>query len=148
MRVENGEEEAITDYEKFIDEELQEVLPALIAKEIPEEPRAMPREIPRNAADLSEKIDRPARPSREPEEARPTEEEVISAKVKRISPRKPITVDVCDDTCPLLKEQKGELLAYFSGREEKRQYCRLPRSIDFSLLKYVYIYYIPCAYIL
>ncbi|XP_029171370.1 uncharacterized protein LOC114940790 [Nylanderia fulva] len=132
-RVENGEEEGATDYEKFIDEELQEFLPALIAKEIPEEPRAMPREISRNAADLYEKIDRP----RKPEEARRAKEEevMVSTKVKRIFSRK--SADVCDDTCPLIKEQKGELIFQ---KEEKRQYCRLPRSIDFSLPKNVYIY--------
>lgn len=75
----------------------------------------MRREISRNATGLYEKIDRPARPLREPEEQRAEEE--VSAKVKRIVSRKPVTADVCDETCPLVKEQKGEQLAYFQEEE-------------------------------
>lgn len=93
---------------------MQESLPAIIAKEIPEEPRAMRQEISKNA--VYEKIDRnnSARPSREPE--RRAREEV-PAKVKRIISRKPETADVCDETCPLIKEQKGKQLVYFQEEE-------------------------------
>lgn len=69
----------------------------------------MRQEIPRNA--VYEKIDRD-RPSGEPEERR---EEEVPAKVKRIVSRKPVTADVCDETCPLVKKQKGEL-AYFQEK--------------------------------
>lgn len=88
---------------------MQESLPAIIAKEIPKEPRATRQEISRNA--VYEKIDRDG-PSREPEERR-VEEEEAPAKVKRIVSRKP--ADVCDETCPLVKEQKGELV-YFQEK--------------------------------
>lgn len=90
---------------------MQEFLPAIIAKEIPKEPREMRQEIPRNA--VYEKIDRD-RPSREPEEQR---EEEVPTKVKRIVSRKP--AHVCDEMCPLIKEQKGEL-TYF--QEQKTLY--------------------------
>ncbi|CAL1683086.1 unnamed protein product [Lasius platythorax] len=129
-RVENGEdEEGITDYEKFIDEELQESLPAVIAKEIPEEPRAMRREISRNATGLYEKIDRPARPLREPEERRAEEE--VSAKVKRIVSRKPVTADVCDETCPLVKEQKERIMRKLKERQRVVDHYYLTKGFSY-----------------
>ncbi|EFN74885.1 hypothetical protein EAG_04107 [Camponotus floridanus] len=70
-------------------------------------------EIPRNA--VYEKIDRDI----EPEERR-AEEEEVPTKVKRIVSRKPVTADVCDETCPLVKKQKGEL-AYF---QEKKNFIQ------------------------
>lgn len=120
------EEENITDYEKFIDEELQESLPAVIAREIPEEPKAVRREISRNAATLYERIDR-ERPVRLPTkreavtampEERSVEEEVSARRAlgnstitERIVSHEPAE-DVCEGICPL-KEQKGKQLAYF-----------------------------------
>lgn len=131
------EEEGKTDYEQYIDEELQEFLPAVIAREIPEEPRAVRTEISRNAATLYEKIDheRPVRPSREREavtampEERPVREEVSvkrapenSKIAERIVSRKPAVVeDACEETCPLVKEQKGKQFAYFQ-KKKKTQY--------------------------
>ncbi|KAL0099122.1 hypothetical protein PUN28_020280 [Cardiocondyla obscurior] len=120
------EEESITDYEKFIDEELQESLPAVIAREIPEEPRAVRREISRNAATLYERIDRerPVRLPREREavtamsEERPIEEEISvkralasSTITEHTDSRKPAE-NVCEETCPLVKQQKGKQLSY------------------------------------
>ncbi|XP_024874617.1 titin-like isoform X1 [Temnothorax curvispinosus] len=129
-RMEYGEEEeSITDYEKFIDEELQESLPAVIAREIPEEPKAVRREISRNAATLYERIDRerPVRPAEEREavtampEERPAEEEVSARRAlenstitEQIISREPAE-DACEETCPVVKEQKGKQLAYFQG---------------------------------
>lgn len=72
-------------------------------------------EIPRNA--VYEKIDRDI----EPEERRAEEE--VSTKVKRIEP---VTADVCDETCPLIKKQKGEL-TYF--QEKKTLYRVLRKNI-------------------
>lgn len=117
--MEYGEEEESTDYEKFIDEELQESLPAGIAREIPEEPRAVRREISRNAATLYERIDRerPVRPALE-----------ITERI--VSPVPVVIEDACDETCPLVKEQKGKQLVYF---QEKTQYCRFLYCIDFSI---------------
>lgn len=128
--MEYSEEESITDYEKFIDEELQESLPVVIAREIPEEPKAVRREISRNATTLNKRIDRerPVRPPMEREavtampEERSVEEEVSARRAlgnspitERIVSRKPAE-DVCEETnCPL-KEQKGKQLAYFRGR--------------------------------
>lgn len=124
------EEESITDYEKFIDEKLQESLPAVIASEIPEEPKAMRREISRNAATLYEEIDRerPVRPPTEREavtvmpEERPAEEEVSARRAlenstitEQIVSRKPAE-DVCEETCPLVQEQKERIM-----RKLKRQ---------------------------
>lgn len=109
---------------------MQEALPAVIAREIPEEPKAVRREISRNAATLYERIDRerPVRPptKREAVTAMPEErsaEEEVSARralknstiTERIVSRKPAE-DVCEETCPL-KEQKGKQLAYFRGRK-------------------------------
>lgn len=121
------EEDSKTDYEKYIDEELQDSLPAVITREIPEEPRAV-REISRNAATLYKKIDRerPVRPPTEreavtamPEErARELAREEISARraleiTKQIVPReRAVAENVCEETCPL-KEQKGKQLPYF-----------------------------------
>lgn len=69
------EEEALTDYERFIEEEVGELLPAVVA-----------------------------------EEAR--EDLVIPATVERVVPSKPtpeaMEEDACDETCPIIKEQKGE----------------------------------------
>lgn len=125
------EEESITDYEKFIDEELQETLPAGIAREIPEEPRAVRREISRNAATLYERIDR-ERPVRPPTERvtampeRPAREEVSVRRAlenstiteRIVSPVSAAAEDACDETCPVVKEQKGKQLVYF---QEKTQ---------------------------
>jgi len=80
-------------------------------------------EIPRNA--VYEKIDRDI----EPEERR-AEEEAVPTKVKRIVSRKPVTADVCDETCPLVKKQKGEL-AYF--QEEKTLYRVADLSEDIEI---------------
>lgn len=128
--MEYEEEESITSYEKFIDEELQESLPAVIAKEIPEESRVVRREISRNAATLYERIDRerPVRPPREREAvtAMPEERPVEGVPVRRALenstiteqiPRKPVE-DACEETCPLVKEQKGKQLAYFQGKTQ------------------------------
>ncbi|KYM96748.1 hypothetical protein ALC62_12540 [Cyphomyrmex costatus] len=128
------EEEGKTDYEQYIDEELQEFLPAVIAREIPEEPRAVRTEISRNAATLYEKIDRerPVRPPREREavtampEERPVREEVSvkrarenSTIAEQIVSRKPVVVeDACEEeTCPLIKQQKGKQFAYFQEKK-------------------------------
>jgi len=134
----NEEEEASTDYEKFIDEELQETLPAVIAKEIPEKPRMVRQEISKDAAILYEGIDRKrvVRPPRERETTTAISEEEIttrsapanSTRAKRIVPRR-ASRDACDDTCPLVKEQKGEQLAYFSKKTSILSYTR---NIDFS----------------
>ncbi|XP_067207333.1 probable inactive protein kinase DDB_G0270444 isoform X2 [Linepithema humile] len=114
-------EETLTDYEKFIDEELQEALPAVIAKEIPEEPREVRREISKDAAALYEEIDREraVRPPREREAttAIPEEREEItirtapanSTRAKRIVSRR-AAQDACDETCPLVKEQKEHIM--------------------------------------
>lgn len=121
------EEESVTDYEKFIDVELQESLPAGIAREIPEEPRAVRHEISRNVATLYERIDRerPVRPPRErvavttmPE--RPGREEVSTLENSTITERivLPATVEVCSETCPLVKEQKGKQLVYFQKKTQ------------------------------
>lgn len=145
-RIEYGEEEeSFTDYEKFIDEELQESLPAVIAREIPEEPRAVRREISRNAATLYERIDRerPVRPPREREavtampEERPVEE--VSARqalenstiTEQIVWRKPAE-DACEETCPLVQKQKGKRLAYFQGKTQSVLFRRLLCCIDLS----------------
>ncbi|XP_029672323.1 uncharacterized protein LOC115240978 [Formica exsecta] len=126
-RVEYGED-GITDHEKFIEEELQESLPAIIAKEIPEEPRAMRQEISKNA--VYEKIDRnnSARPSREPE--RRAREEV-PAKVKRIISRKPETADVCDETCPLVKEQKERFMRKLKERQRVIDHYYLTKGFSY-----------------
>jgi len=124
-------EESMTDYEKYIDEELQKSLPVVIAREIPEEPKTM-REISRNAAILYERIDRerPVRPPREREavtampEERPTREEISARRAlenstitKQIVSRKPAVIeDACKETCPIVKEQKGKQLAYFQEK--------------------------------
>lgn len=131
------EEESITDYEKFIDEELQETLPAGIAREIPEEPRAVRREISRNA---DERIDR-ERPVRPPTERvtampeRPAREEVSVRRAlenstiteRIVSPVSAVAEDACDETCPVVKEQKGKQLVYF---QEKTQSVLLFLILD------------------
>ncbi|XP_011689119.1 PREDICTED: titin-like isoform X3 [Wasmannia auropunctata] len=125
------EEDSKTDYEKYIDEELQDSLPAVITREIPEEPRAV-REISRNAATLYKKIDRerPVRPPTEreavtamPEErARELAREEISARraleiTKQIVPReRAVAEDVCEESCPL-KEQKERIMRKLKIRE-------------------------------
>jgi len=110
---------------------LQETLPAVIAKEIPEESRAVRHEISKNAATLYERIDRerPVRPPREREavtampEERPAEEGVLARRALEDStiteqiPRKPAE-DACEETCPLVKEQKGKQSAYFQGKTQ------------------------------
>jgi len=127
------EEEILTDYEKFIDEEMQEALPATIAKEIPEKPRKMRREISKDAATLYEEIDRErvVRPPREREATTAIPEEEIttrsapanSTRAKRIARR--AAQDACDDTCPLVKEQKGEQLAYFYKKTSIRSFSEI-----------------------
>ncbi|XP_070163443.1 probable serine/threonine-protein kinase kinX [Polyergus mexicanus] len=126
-RVEYGED-GITDYEKFIEEELQKSLPAIIVKKIPEEPRAMREEISKNA--VYEKIDRnnSARPPREPE--RQAREEV-PAKVKRIISRKPETADVCDETCPLVKEQKERFMRKLKERQRVIDHYYLTKGFSY-----------------
>lgn len=89
----------------------------------------MRREISRNAATLYEEIDRerPVRPPTEREavtvmpEERPAEEEVSARRAlenstitEQIVSRKPAE-DVCEETCPLVQEQKGKQLTYFWG---------------------------------
>lgn len=117
-RVKPDEEEIFTDYEKFIDEEMEEALPVVIAKEIPEVPREERREISEDAA-LYEGIDREraVRPPREravttaiPEERE--EITIISAPANSVRAKRRAVRDACDETCPLVREQKGEL-AYF-----------------------------------
>jgi len=141
----------MTDYEKYIDEELQKSLPAVIAREIPEE-----REISRNATILYERIDR-ERPVRLPREReavtampkeRPTREEISARRAfenstitKQIVSRKPVAIeDACKETCPLVKEQKGKQLAYF---QEKTQYRRLLLLYCIDLLFWRYLYTRP-----
>ena len=110
------EEEGKIDYEQYIDEELQEILPTVIAREIPEQPRAMCTKTCRYAATY-EKIDRerPVRPPREREavtampEERPVREEVSVKRTpeklaEQIVSRKPAE-DACEETCPLVKKQ-------------------------------------------
>lgn len=153
------EEESITDgrteYEQFIDEELQESLPALIAREIPEEPRAVRREISRNAATLYKKIDRerPVRPPSEREavtampEERPVREEVSARRAleystitERIVSHKPaVAEDVCEETCPLVKEQKGKQLAYFQ-KKTQHYHGGDPRIVLIFPSRYLYIH--------
>ncbi|XP_025269955.1 uncharacterized protein F23F12.8-like [Camponotus floridanus] len=118
------DEEGLTDYEKFIDEELQEFLPAIIAREIPKEPREMRPEIPRNA--VYEKIDRDI----EPEERR-AEEEEVPTKVKRIVSRKPVTADVCDETCPLVKKQKERFMRKLKERQRVVDYYYLTKGFNY-----------------
>ncbi|GAB1858960.1 hypothetical protein CAJAP_00344 [Camponotus japonicus] len=118
------DEEGLTDYEKFIYEELQESLPAIIAKEIPKEPREMRPEIPRNA--VYEKIDRDI----EPEERR-AEEEEVPTKVKRIVSRKPVTADVCDETCPLVKKQKERFMRKLKERQRVVDYYYLTKGFNY-----------------
>ncbi|XP_011882445.1 PREDICTED: zonadhesin-like [Vollenhovia emeryi] len=144
-RMEYGEEEeSVTDYEKFIDEELQESLPAVIAREIPEEPRAVRREISRNAATLYERIDRerPVRPPREREavtampEERPAEEEVSarraleSSTTEQIVSRKP-EKDACEETCPLAKEQKERIMRKLKVRQRVVDHYYLTKGFSY-----------------
>ncbi|XP_050447985.1 uncharacterized protein LOC126849790 isoform X1 [Cataglyphis hispanica] len=118
-------EEGITDYEKFIAEELRD---ALRKNKIPEKPREMPREIPRNA--VYEEIDRNnARPSREPEERRIKKE--IPAKVNRIISRKPKIADVCDETCPFVKEQKERFMRKLKERQWVIDHYYLPKGFNY-----------------
>ncbi|EZA61686.1 hypothetical protein X777_09307 [Ooceraea biroi] len=102
---------------------MEESLPGVIAKEIPEEPE-MVRKIPKKPAVLRERDDRkrPVRPKEAREiEGPPAREEareelVISPRAERVVPSKRapgVVKDACDETCPLVKEQKGEQLAYF-----------------------------------
>ncbi|XP_018306368.1 uncharacterized protein [Mycetomoellerius zeteki] len=141
------EEEGKTDYEQYIDEELQEFLPAVIAREIPEEPRAVRTEISRNAATLYEKIDheRPVRPSREREavtampEERPVREEVSvkrapenSKIAERIVSRKPAVVeDACEETCPLVKEQKERIMRKLKIRQRIVDHYYLTKGFSY-----------------
>ncbi|KAL6442034.1 hypothetical protein ACFW04_002398 [Cataglyphis niger] len=119
-RVVYGEnEEGLTDYEKFIAEELRE---ALRKNEIPEKPREMPREISRNA--VYEEIDRnAARPSREPEER--------IRKVNRIIPRKPKIAYVCDETCPFVKEQKERFMCKLKERQRIIDHYYLTKGFNY-----------------
>lgn len=116
----------------------------------------MRREISRNAATLYERIDRerPVRPPSEREavtampEEQPVREEVSARRVlenstitEQIVSRKPaVAEDVCEETCPLVKEQKGKQLAYF---QEKTQYCRIVLifpSRDICIYTRIYMY--------
>lgn len=117
-REENAEEEALTDYERFIQEELEESLSVVTAEKIPEEPKVI-RELPKPAPVPREKANRkrPVRPvpKREVREVtaavrEETREDVISPGEER-APE--VVNGACDETCPLVKEQKGEQLAYF-----------------------------------
>ncbi|XP_018371972.1 PREDICTED: titin-like isoform X1 [Trachymyrmex cornetzi] len=141
------EEEGKTDYEQYIDEELQEFLPAVIAREIPEEPRAVRTEISRNAATLYEKIDRerPVRPPREREavtampEERPIREEVSvkrapenSRLAEQIVSRKPAVVeDACEETCPLVKEQKERIMRKLKMRQRVVDHYYLTKGFSY-----------------
>ena len=130
------EEEGKIDYEQYIDEELQEILPTVIAREIPEQPRAMCTETCRYAA-TNEKIDRkrPVRPPREREAvtAMPGERPVrkkVSVKrtpeklAEQIVSRKPAE-DACEETCPIIKEQKGKQFVYLQEKKLSKTYCFL-----------------------
>lgn len=136
MEYDEEEEESKTDYEKYIDEELREFLPAVIAREIPEEPRAARHEISRNAATLYERIDREGsvRLPREREAVtampgeRPAREKISvgralenSTITERIVSREPTAVDACDEICPLVKTQKGKQIIF---RRKLREYRR------------------------
>ncbi|XP_024874618.1 titin-like isoform X2 [Temnothorax curvispinosus] len=145
-RMEYGEEEeSITDYEKFIDEELQESLPAVIAREIPEEPKAVRREISRNAATLYERIDRerPVRPAEEREavtampEERPAEEEVSARRAlenstitEQIISREPAE-DACEETCPVVKEQKERIMRKLKARQRVIDHYYLTKGFSY-----------------
>ncbi|XP_071580341.1 uncharacterized protein [Temnothorax nylanderi] len=145
-RMEYGEEEeSITDYEKFIDEELQESLPAVIAREIPEEPKAVRREISRNAATLYERIDRerPVRPAEEREavtampEERPAEEEISARRAlenstitEQIISREPAE-DACEETCPVVKEQKERIMRKLKARQRVIDHYYLTKGFSY-----------------
>ncbi|XP_012533081.1 biorientation of chromosomes in cell division protein 1-like 1 [Monomorium pharaonis] len=134
-----------TDYEQFIDEELQEALPAVIAKEIPEEPRAVRREISRNAATLYEKIDpkRPVGPPSKREavtampEERPVREEVSARRAledstitERIVSRK-LGEDVCEETCSLVKEQEERIMRKLKARQRLVDHYYLTKGFSY-----------------
>ncbi|EGI65412.1 hypothetical protein G5I_06083 [Acromyrmex echinatior] len=135
------EEEGKTEYEQYIDEELQEILPAVIAREIPEEPRAVRTEISRNAATLYEKIDheRPVRPPREREavtampEERPVREEVSVRRAlenSRLAEQIVLPAeDACEETCPLVKEQKGKQFVYLQEKNSVLVFQRIMRKL-------------------
>ncbi|XP_011642670.1 titin-like [Pogonomyrmex barbatus] len=140
------EEEGITDYEKFIDEELRELLPAVIAREIPEEPREVERrEISRNAVALYNGIDRerPVRAPREPEavtampEERPVREEIPARALEdsiidRIVSREPapVVADVCDETYCLVWKQRERIIRKLKERQRIIDHYYLTK--DFS----------------
>ncbi|KAL6259731.1 hypothetical protein P5V15_009645 [Pogonomyrmex californicus] len=142
------EEEGITDYEKFIDEELRELLPAVIAREIPEEPREVERrEISRNAVALYNGIDRerPVRAPREPEavtampEERPVREEIParaledSMVIDRIVSREPapVTADVCDKTCCLIWKQRERIIRKLKERQRIIDHYYLTKGFSY-----------------
>lgn len=137
------EEDALTDYDRFIDEELQKSLPAVIAKEIPDEPKEVHREIFYKKTDREE----PAEPSKEQDmitaitEKPPARTEVLAR--RRASPTRPLEItsrepvgapipavseDVSDETCPSSLDQEGKRLIYVGYfREENRQYYHAPK---------------------
>ncbi|XP_011054473.1 PREDICTED: uncharacterized protein LOC105146114 [Acromyrmex echinatior] len=137
------EEEGKTEYEQYIDEELQEILPAVIAREIPEEPRAVRTEISRNAATLYEKIDheRPVRPPREREavtampEERPVREEVSVRRAlenSRLAEQIVLPAeDACEETCPLVKEQKERIMRKLKMRQRIVDHYYLTKGFNY-----------------
>lgn len=90
MRKEEEEEEeneGVTDYDRFIDEEMKKSLPAAIAREISEEPNMARREV------YERTVPEP------PREAAEVEAAGVSARVP------PAEVD---EKCPWMKERRGE----------------------------------------
>ncbi|RLU23422.1 hypothetical protein DMN91_003626 [Ooceraea biroi] len=138
---EEEEEEALTDYERFIDEEMEESLPGVIAKEIPEEPE-MVRKIPKKPAVLRERDDRkrPVRPKEAREiEGPPAREEareelVISPRAERVVPSKRapgVVKDACDETCPLVKEQKERIIRKLKERQRVVDHYYLTKGFSY-----------------
>ncbi|XP_012061069.1 PREDICTED: titin-like [Atta cephalotes] len=136
------EEEGKIDYEQYIDEELQEILPTVIAREIPEQPRAMCTKTCRYAATY-EKIDRerPVRPPREREavtampEERPVREEVSVKRTpeklaEQIVSRKPAE-DACEETCPLVKKQKERIMRKLKMRQRVVDHYYLTKGFSY-----------------
>lgn len=80
--------------------------------------------ISRNA--VYEKIDRD-RPVREPEER----QEEVPEKVNRIVSRKPVTADVCDETCPLVKEQKERFIRKLKERQRIVDHYYLTKGFSY-----------------
>lgn len=115
-RAEYREEEKDDDYDEFIDERLQKTLPIATAEQIPE--KTVRREkIPAKDVEIDreEPVVRPSAPEErrvEDRERTPvdsTTEDVVSREPDR-APTPTVSEDRCDDTCPLIIKQKGELL--------------------------------------